>query len=448
MSHDPRPLGARRAARSVLALLLLAALVGPASGEPPLTSADVLRFLRAGISEKTILAELSQRGYSEPLDTDRETALRQAGATETLIVAIRRWAPPEAVLAEPAPPGGPMAPPLPTAPNREPSFTVRTRSVRVPVAVLDKNGDPVLGLQGEDFRVWEDGKRQQVTQFSGERRPLRLALALDISGSMRHKIAEVDQALKHFIDLLEPADQIMVITFNGQVRIAQDFTSDRDQLGHVLDVLQPEGSTALYDATHEAIERVASAPAEAKAVVLVTDGVDTASRVSFDALREYARRSEVPVYSIGLQGEDSHSFATSPPHVGPGPGGGGGGWGGGGGRWPGGGGWGGRTGGGRGRSGARREGFDGKPLQQLADDTGGHAQMVKGMDHYTPDSDSPQNGPLKAAVESIAMTLRHRYLIGYEPPPGKAGWRAIQVEVTHPPSATAHTRKGYYGTGT
>src|SRR4029079_5751420 len=89
-------------------------------------------------------------------------------------------------------------------------------------------------------------------------------------------------------------------TFSGSVHVRQDLTSDRGRLESVLEDLEPEGATALYDATFEAIKRVAQGPAESKAGVLFTDGVDTVSSVSFDTLREYARRAEVPVYSIGL----------------------------------------------------------------------------------------------------------------------------------------------------
>jgi VWFA-related protein len=420
-----------------------------AGGDQALTTADIVRFLKANISEHTILLEVQSRGFGEPLDQARETMLREAGATETLIVAVRRVAPAEKAAGPP--PSAPRASSTSGTAIAGPIFASSTRTVRVPVSVVDKAGEPVLGLSGQDFKIIENGKRRDVTLFSGERRPLRIALALDLSHSMQNKIRQVEEALKHFIDILEPADQIMVITFSGSVHIRQDLTSDRERLEHVLEELEPEGATALYDATFEAIKRVAEGPADSKAVVLVTDGVDTVSSVSFETLREYARRAEVPVYSIGLDSPNEQGFARR----GGGPGGGGGrggfpgGFPGGGGRGGFGGGHGGGGGGGGGRGGPggmRREGFDAKPLTELADDTGGHAEIIKGLEHehYTPDSDTPQGGRLKAAVESIAATLRHRYLLGYEPLEGKPGWRTIHVDVDRPPDATARARKGYY----
>jgi VWFA-related protein len=274
---------------------------------------------------------------------------------------------------------------------------------------------------------------------------------------MESKIRQVEEALRHFIDLLEPADEVLVITFNDRVRVVQDFTSDRERLASVLDRMEPGGGTAFYDAAYLAIQRVAKVPAESKAVVLVTDGVDTASATSFDALRELARRTEVPVFSIGLGGGNGlRNLSPSPGRHGPGgggfggPGGGGRGrpGGGGGGGWPGGGGRGaGPGGGGPGGPRGSRRAFDDRPLIELADDTGGRAQILKGIEHYTPGSDAPPGSDrLKEAVESIAMTLRHRYLLGYEPPEGKPRWRTIRVEVERP-AATARARKGYYAGG-
>src|SRR5260221_1356071 len=354
--------GLRGALATVLVLLVLAA---GARGDDPLSTADLVRFLRAGISERIILAELRDRGFGEPLDSTRETQLRDVGATETLLVAERGVAPARARAAR-----APRAPaargssrsggdagafPASTTGLHGPTFSASTHTVRVPVSVIDKRGNPVMGLRGEDFQITEDGRKQEVTYFSGERRPLRIALALDVSASMENKIREVEDALRHFIDLLEPEDEILVLLFNDHVDVVQDFTSDRSRLARVLNMLQPAGATALFDATREAIERAAPGPAQSKALVLVTDGMDTVSATSWGELRELAKRSEVPVFSIGLGSDFTFRSIFSGP-AGPigggripgrGPGRGPRGWpggGGGGGGWPGGGGGGGGRG--------------------------------------------------------------------------------------------------------
>jgi VWFA-related protein len=214
------------------------------------------------------------------------------------------------------------------------------------------------------------------------------------------------------------------------------------------------GGTALYDAAFEAVRRVAEGPADGKAVVLVTDGVDTSSTTSLAALRELARRSEVPIFSIGLAGM-SRLVGLPQARGGRVPGGGGAppprGWPGGrGGTWPPGGIGGSSWPGGGGRpqgppwSTGPREGFDDQALLELADETGGRAEILRDL-HYSPGLARGER-ELKAAVESIAMTLRHRYLLGYEPPESTKGWRAIRVEVKAA-SATAQARKGYYAGG-
>jgi VWFA-related protein len=431
----------------------LAAGVAAVSADVALTTADVVLFLTSGISERTILIELHERGFGDPLDAAHEAKLREAGASETLIVALRRAAPaPTAAPARPAaaipPARTTVVPPTRVEGPQGLTFSASARSVRVPVSVLDKRGQPVLGLRGEDFEISESGRKQAVTFFSGERRPLRIALALDVSTSMLNKIDEVSNALRHFIDLLEPADEIMVITFSGTLHVDQDFTSDREQLERVFSRLRPDQGTSLYDAAIEAIRRVAPGPAESKAVVLVTDGVDTSSRATFGELREIARRSEVPIFSLGLGDETMFRSVLGPmggigrprtPRGWPGGGRGPRGWpgGGGGGGWPGGGG----TGGGRFPSSPTSAEFDARPLLDLAEDTGGRAEILKNLE-----SDHGHVDRLKEAVESIAMTLRHRYLVGYEPEGGKSGWRKIKVEVDRP-SVTVQARKGYYTEG-
>jgi Ca-activated chloride channel family protein len=302
---------------------------------------------------------------------------------------------------------------------------VSTRTVRLPVTVTDKKGHPLTDLNQSDFRVSEEGREQQITFFSGERKPLRIALALDISGSMDKKIGEVSDALGYFLDLLEPDDQILVMTFGGSVDVVQDFTSDRERLGRVFAALQPRGSTALFDAVVEGARRVTGNPAESKAIVLVTDGMDTASAASFEQAREAARRAEVPVYSIGI-GHDTGLGSLlrvlgglGGIQVGrrggrggyPGQG------------WP---------------SGERD--LDARPLLDLADETGGRAEILKGLD-----SRNGKVNRLREAAESMALSLRYRYLLAYEPPEtaDRGGWRSIKVEVGRP-SVIVRARKGYY----
>ena len=426
-------------------VLVLAALAAGAGGDDPLAAADVARFLKAGISEHTILTELRERGFAEPVDEAVETTLREAGASETLIVAVRRAAPQRpSTAAAPVvvtPQGRAPAAVVPAAGGHVPIFGASAKSVRVPVSVLDKQGQPILGLQGADFSIAEDGHRQEVTFFSGERRPLRIALALDVSTSMSSKMREVSAALQHFIDLLEPSDEILVLTFSADLHVEQDFTSDRELLERVFSRLHPASGTALYDAAIEAIGRVAEGPAESKAVVLVTDGKDTASRASFEELREVARRSEVPVFSLGIGGDTTFRRMFDPgggiriPGIPRGPGRGPrlpGGWpGGGGGGWP----------GGRGQGNPAEPDFDARPLMDLAEDTGGRATILKGLER-----DRGGRDQLQEAVETIAVTLRHRYLVGYEPPASKPGWWKIKVDVDRSP-ATVQARKGYYSEG-
>jgi VWFA-related protein len=265
-----------------------------------------------------------------------------------------------------------------------PTFGAATQTVRVPVSVLDQNGDPVLDLGRESFRIFDSGRSQALTLFSSERRPIRIVVALDISLSMTPRMDAVQRALGDFIDLLEPADETLIITFCEQVFVHGEFTSDRDQLERVFAQLEPAPGTSLYDAAIEAIGRVATAPAESKAVVLVTDGDDTTSKAHLNDVRELARLNEVPIFGIGLGG-------------------------------------------------------GGGTLRPLADDSGGRAILLGSGKRKPGEPD-----PLKAAAASIALTLRHRYLLGFEAQGGGGFvWHPIRVDVDRP-SAKVLVRKGYY----
>jgi VWFA-related protein len=278
-----------------------------------------------------------------------------------------------------------LAGPTPPAESpTPPTFSAAVRTVRIPVSVLDGRGEPVVDLRREEFQVSEGGRGQALTLFSAERRPIRIVVALDVSLSMEGAMREVERALGHFIELVEPADETLVITFSDEVFVHGEFTHDREVLERVFERLTTAPGTSLYDAAVEAIRRLASAPAESKAVVLVTDGDDSTSDAKLGDVREFARRYEVPIFGIGMGG-------------------------------------------------------GGGALRALAEDSGGRA-IILGSARRKPG----QPDHLKAAAASIALTLRHRYLLGYEPEGGgKPEWRPIRVDVDRP-SLKIHARKGYY----
>ncbi len=399
--------------------LLAAALAGVGAAEEPVSVDDVVLLLRSGISEATIVAEVRARGVVGPLATEDERRLRRWGATEGLLQVIRERVAPEPgsrpsakatpPAAEPA-----AAPPAPTPsftpaeisagePGVVPMFGASAELVRVPVSVTDARGRPVTHLERDDFRVWEQDEPQAVTLFSAERKRLRIAILADVSGSMELKLDEVADALKHFIEVLEGQDEVLVLAFSDTPRVLQDFTSDRRRLGRVLESLRAGGGTALHDALIEGLARLKGTPREASALVFVTDGMDTASESSFGEAKEAARRAEAPVFSIGL-GHRSASFHSGRPAG----------------------------------SGAD---FDAAPLIELAELTGGRAEILPDAEHHH----SGNVDRLREAADAIALSLRYRYLLGYPPPEHgpRPGWRAIRVEVERR-GLVVHTRKGYY----
>ena len=189
------------------------------------------------------------------------------------------------------------------------SYSVEVRRVMLTVTVTGDNGVPVTGLRLTDFEVKEDGKKQQILEFSVEERPLRLALVLDTSGSMREKLIEVQMAAAGFLDVMLPADKAMVVDFDDQVMLLQDLTDDRESLRDVLMSTYARGGTALYDAVHATLRRLAP-ERERKAIVLLSDGGDTASVMDKGLAMQATRSNDVLIYAIGISGAD-HSVLKS-----------------------------------------------------------------------------------------------------------------------------------------
>ncbi len=155
---------------------------------------------------------------------------------------------------------------------------VNTQVVSVPVRVMDKTGRFVAGLKKENFKVVEDGTEQEITLFSNEHQPFTVALMLDMSYSTKFKIADIQYAAITFIDQLRPQDKVMVISFDGDVHVLCDATSDRQEIYKAIRSTRILTGTSLYEAVDVAINKQMRKIQGRKAIILFTDGVDTTSQ--------------------------------------------------------------------------------------------------------------------------------------------------------------------------
>lgn len=155
---------------------------------------------------------------------------------------------------------------------------VNTTLVTLPVSVMDRNGRYVPNLNQRDFRIWEDEVEQEVAFFSSVDKPFSVVLMLDTSGSTRFRLEEIQDAAINFMDKLRPDDRVMIVSFDDDIRILSEFTSDRNQLRKAILRTRPGDGTKLYDAVDLVMNRRLNQVSGRKAIVLFTDGVDTTSR--------------------------------------------------------------------------------------------------------------------------------------------------------------------------
>jgi VWFA-related protein len=180
---------------------------------------------------------------------------------------------------------------------RQQVFTSRVDSVRLDVLVT-ANNQPVTGLTAADFEIRDNGVLQQVDHVSFEKVPLNLVLALDMSGSLRaDALAHLREASRALLDGLRPDDRSGLVTFSQEVLRRVPPTKDTSSIRTAINAAEPQGQTALIDASHAAITFAAS-PTERGLVVIFSDGLDTTSWLTSDLALETAKRSEVVTYGV------------------------------------------------------------------------------------------------------------------------------------------------------
>ncbi|HVD93917.1 MAG TPA: VWA domain-containing protein [Vicinamibacterales bacterium] len=246
----------------------------------------------------------------------------------------------------------------------------------VTATVRDADGKLATDLPRESFEIYEDGTRVPVAQFTHERVPLGLGLLLDISDSMYgQRIKDAESAVERFLlHLLAPSDAFFVVAFNHEPHVLFGWQTAADGVHEALEKLKPSGSTAIYDALVAALPFIDNRPRERAAIVLITDGDDTASDTTLHDLRPALVRSDAFVYAIAIDTPEA--------------------------RWI-----------------AHRVNV--QTLNEITGQSGGRTEVVR------------DTADLESATASIAEELNSQYVLGYSSPhPGDGQYHSIRVRVT------------------
>jgi Ca-activated chloride channel family protein len=291
--------------------------------------------------------------------------------------------------------GQAATPPQDPQQGAEISLRVDTTLVQIPVAVTDSLNRFVLGLQKEDFHIFEDGVEQNVAHFSGEEAPLSVGLVFDESGSMDYKLRTSQAAVAQFLKTLNADDEAFLVEFSDSAKLSVGFTSKTDEIQTALKNAQPGGLTAMLDAVHLALSEMKKAKNSRKAIVIVSDGGDNHSRYTATEIQALVREADVQIYAMGVF-ESSLPFGLSPEEV-SGP----------------------------------------KLLSEIATQTGGRAFAAA------------LTGDLPSVAARIAVELRNQYVLGYYPKnqTRDGEYRHVEVKVAQPKGVSplkAHWRLGYY----
>lgn len=286
-----------------------------------------------------------------------------------------------------------------TSPQQQPTFSSGTDLVILSASAVDGRGRPVTDLRREEVRVFEDGRPQKLEHFSqGREASARLLLLLDASGSMTGelKTSSTRMAALQILAALDPEDEAALAAFDHKYWGVVAFTRDRRKVEEAMAEIEPFGATALHDALARASSDLASHGEGRRAVVVLTDGIDTSSQLMADEVLSRSQALDVPIYAVSVvsplddpksdlfSGRERPAIATAAAGV----------------------------------------------LARYAELSGGAAFTVSEI------------GGLRAAATRIVSELKQQYRLGYDPPPGPPRFRRIDVRSTRK-GVLVRTRRGY-----
>ena len=194
---------------------------------------------------------------------------------------------------------------------------LKSNLVMVATSVTDSSGRPVQSLTQDSFSVFEDGVRQRIAHFASTEAPFSLLLLLDISGSTMNDLALMKSAARNFVKEIRSEDRVGLIVFSGEVELAADLTSRRDEVLKAIDEIQPPAGrdgrrfgpatgTSFYDALYLAVEDSPLKDVEGrKAIVCMSDGVDSTSKITRDEAIRLVKKSDASVYFLELNTEQA-----------------------------------------------------------------------------------------------------------------------------------------------
>jgi Ca-activated chloride channel family protein len=270
-------------------------------------------------------------------------------------------------------------------------FRVTVDLISLNVTVTDTRNRFVTELLQNDFSVYEDGIGQEISVFSREDLPIRMVLLMDTSASMDEKMGFAQEAAVNFVRTMKEDDLTEVVEFGSKAHVLQPFTSDHEVLTRAIRMTQAGGTTSLYNALYIALKNLSRRREDIRrqAIVVLSDGEDTSSLVSFEQVMELAKQTDVTVYTISLRRPNAR----------------------------------------RGRAFSEAEFV----LKKLAEETGGQ--------WFFPG----QIGELESVYERIATELKSQYNIGYisNNPRRDGSWRRVVVQTGYP-DLVVRTKLGYF----